>query len=177
MTREEFDTLVRGIKAAYSSSSFMSNPDSEKIWYRFLRNIDYPIAEAAAYKHISTCKFPPTISEMLEQCSSLAVPDEFNWLDGWRKLQLVMGQYGYNRPDEAVKKLTELDLIAGRVAERLGWVNLCLSENPSSDRANFRQCYEAFQRREVDKLKLSGGVYEKLSALTQGVSGSKMIGG
>lgn len=63
MTREEFDKLIRGIKAAYTNSNFMSNPDSEGVWYRFLKNVDYPLAEAAVYKHISVCKFPPTIHQ------------------------------------------------------------------------------------------------------------------
>lgn len=177
MSHEEFDTLIRGIKAAYTSSNFMSNPDSEKVWYRFLKNIEYPLAEAAAYKHISTCKFPPTISEILDQCGAIAIPDEFNWLDGWRKVQLAIGRYGYTRPNEAIAKLKEQDVIAGRVAEKLGWVNLCMSENQSIDRANFRQCYEAIQRREIDNIKLSGSVYEKLNMLTQGISNTRMIGG
>ena len=156
MTREEFDKLIRGIKAAYTNSNFMSNPDSEGVWYRFLKNVDYPLAEAAVYKHISVCKFPPTIAEILEKCSAIAIPDEFNWLDGWRKVQKAIGR---------------------EVAERLGWENLCMSENQAVDRANFRQGYEAVLNRKRDKLKLSGGVYERLNALTQGISNTKMIGG
>ena len=176
MTREEFDKLIRGIKAAYTNSNFMSNPDSEGVWYRFLKNVDYPLAEAAVYKHISVCKFPPTIAEILEQCSAIAIPDEFNWLDGWRKVQKAIGRYGYSRSAEAIAALKEEDLTAGEVAERLGWENLCMSENQAVDRANFRQGYEAVLNRKRDKLKLSGGVYERLNALTQGISKTKMIG-
>ena len=82
MSREEFDKLIRGIRAADTNSNVMSNPDSEGVWYRFLKNVDFSLAEAAVYKHISVCKFPPTIAEILEQCSAIAIPDEFNWLDG-----------------------------------------------------------------------------------------------
>lgn len=178
MTREEFDKLIRGIKAAYTNSNFMSNPDSEGVWYRFLKNVDYPHAEAAVYKHISVCKFPPTIAEILEQCSAIAIPDEFNWLDGWRK------DSESNRPvtgttvqRKQIAALKEADLTAGEVAERLGWENLCMSENQAVDRANFRQGYEAVLNRKRDKLKLSGGVYERLNALTQGIANAKMIGG
>ena len=176
MTYDEFQTLVRGIKAAYSSTNFMANPDSEKIWYRFLKNIDYPLAEAAAYKHISVCKFPPTISELLDQCSAIAIPDEFNWLDGWKKVQAAIGTYGYYRPKEAIAAIKEKDVVAGEVAERLGWKELCMSENQAVDRANFRQGYERFYERKREDLKLSGGIYEKLNMLTQGV-GTKMLGG
>ena len=153
----------------------MANPDSEGVWYRFLKNVDYPLAEAAVYKHISVCKFPPTIAEILEQCSAIAIPDEFNWLDGWRKVQKVIGRYGYNRSAEAIAALKEADRTAGEVAERLGWENLCMSENQAVDRANFRQGYEAVLNRKRDKL--SGGVYERLNALTQGIANTKKIGG
>lgn len=176
MTREEFDKLMRGIKAAYTNSNFMSNPDSEGVWYRFLKNIDYSLAEAAAYKHIADCKFPPTIAEILEQCSSIAIPDEINWLDGWRKVQKAIGRYGYDRSTEAIAAIKESDVTAGEVAERLGWMNLCMSENSAVDRANFRQGYEAILNRKREKLKLSGGVYERLNALTQGIGNMKMIG-
>lgn len=177
MTEAEFSTLMKGIKAAYSNSSFMSNPDSEKIWYKFLKNVDYGLAEAAAYKHIATCKFPPTISEILDQCGAIAIPDEFNWLDGWKKLQKVIGQYGYYRQREGLEALKEMDVVAEEVAERLGWDSLCLSENQAADRANFRACYERFYERKRESVKLSGGVYDKLSYLTSGVGKAKLLGG
>jgi hypothetical protein len=35
-----------------------------------------------------------------------------------------------------------------QAVERLGFRNICVSENPMAERANFRQCYEILAKRE-----------------------------
>ena len=35
-----------------------------------------------------------------------------------------------------------------KAVERLGFRNICVSENPMAERANFRQCYEILANRE-----------------------------
>ena len=54
MNVEEFKLLVKGLKAAYPSQNFLPDDYSMKLWYNLLKDVDYALAEAAAYKHICT---------------------------------------------------------------------------------------------------------------------------
>lgn len=174
MTEQEFDKILRGIKGAYPSWGVTE--DTKLVWYRFLQDKEYSVVELAVAKHITSCKFAPTISEILDQCVAMMIPETANWLDGWQQLQRVMSRYGYNRPVEAIAELKKRDPLAGRVAENLGWQNLCMSETQAADRANFRQAYETLLNREKDHVKIPAGLYSKLNRLTANVS-KQMIEG
>lgn len=154
MTKEEFKTLTKGLKSVYASQNFLPDDDSMKIWYRLLRDLPYEVAAAAAQRHMMTNRFPPTVADIREQSVKVADKDSKDWLEGWSQVSKVMSRFGYNRPKEAIEALTAFDERTGRVVEMLGWQNLCMSENPTADRANFRQAYENMQMREKENAKL-----------------------
>lgn len=154
MTGEEFKLLARGLKAAYPGQNFLPDKYSMRLWYRLLSDVDYKIAQAAAMAHICTKKFPPTIAEFREACAETSNGYARSWLDGWALVQKLISRYGYLRPHEAKEELERNDPIAAKIAEMLGWQNLCISENPTADRANFRQCYETMAAREKEDAKL-----------------------
>ena len=41
-----------------------------------------------------------------------------------------------------------MDPLTRQVVKQLGFRNICVSENPMAERANFRQCYEIMAKRE-----------------------------
>lgn len=43
-----------------------------------------------------------------------------------------------------------MDAITRECVKRLGWKDLCMSENQTADRANFRMIYEQVQRKKVE---------------------------
>ena len=148
MNVEEFKLLVKGLKAAYPSQNFLPDDYSMKLWYSLLKDVDYALAEAAAYKHICTSRFPPTIADLRAQCTQVTEEKPKTWLDGWSIVQKMIGRWGIFRQEEAMNALNEADPITASIVERMGWKNLCNSENQSVDRANFRQCYETMQNRD-----------------------------
>lgn len=154
MTWDEFKVLAKGMRASYSSQNFLPDNDSLNIWYRLLKDLPYDLVSAAVQKHILTSKFPPTVAEIRESCVDVCSGPQMSWVEGWSLIGKVMSRYGYNRPSEAIQELKRRDERTGRVAELLGWENLCLSENIVADRANFRQCYETMTEREKETAKL-----------------------
>lgn len=177
MTHDEFKLLAKGLKAAYPSQNFLPDDYSMRLWYTLLKDVDYTLASAAAYKHMCSSRFPPTIADLREQCSQVTQPKPKSWLDGWGVVQKLIGKYGFYRQREALAELDEFDPLAASVVERLGWRSLCMSESPTVDRANFRQCYEAVQTRERENDKLPPAVSSRLQELTQGfIKKSMMIG-
>lgn len=177
MTWDEFVPLAMAMRSAYTSNNFMADPESMKLWYRLLQDIPFELAGTAILRHISTSKFPPTIAEIRAACVDAVSDGGTSWLEGWNTVNRVMHRYGYDRPREAIAAISKVDERAGRVAELLGWENLCISENPTADRANFRQCYEAYAAREKETAQIPPGVTAMLQAITNGMAdGQRMIG-
>lgn len=152
MIFDEWKKLVKGLKSVYTSEKFLPNGDSVKIWYELLKDMDYKVLNLAIQKYMLTGKFPPTIAELRECAVGITDPTTTNdYGDGWEQVQKAISKYGYYNADEA---LASMDKVTQQCVKRLGWKNICLSENPVADRANFRQIYEQekLKRKELEQL-------------------------
>lgn len=173
MTSEEFIPLAKGMRAAYCAQSFLPDEEALKLWYRMLKDLDGKTVAAAVYKHISSCKFPPTIADIREQCAAIESGGEKNWLEGWGMVVRAIGRHGTYGRKEAIKKLREFDPLTADVVEKMGWQNLCESENQVADRANFRIAYEAYATRKKELAKLP----PNLANMITGISEQMMLKG
>lgn len=173
MTSEEFLPLAKGMRAAYCAQSFLPDEEALKLWYRMLKDLDGKTVAAAVYKHISSCKFPPTIADIREQCAAIESGGEKNWLEGWGMVVRAIGRHGTYGRKEAIKKLRDFDPLTADVVEKMGWQNLCESENQVADRANFRIAYEAYATRKKELAKLP----PNLANMITGISEQMMLKG
>lgn len=173
MTSEEFIPLAKGMRAAYCAQSFLPDEEALKLWYRMLKDLDGKTVAAAVYKHISSCKFPPTIADIREQCAAIESGGEKNWLEGWGMVVRAIGRHGTYGRKEAMKKLRDFDPLTADVVEKMGWQNLCESENQVADRANFRIAYEAYATRKKELAKLP----PNLANMITGISDKMMLKG
>lgn len=152
MTFEEWKKLVKGLKSVYTSERFLLDGDSVKIWYELLKDMDYKVLNLAIQKYMVTGKFPPTVAELREYAVGITDPTITNdYGDGWEQVLGAVRKYGYYNVDEA---LASMDEVTRKCVKRLGWKNICMSENPIADRANFRQIYEQekLKRKELQQL-------------------------
>lgn len=149
-TYEQFKVLVKGLKSAYTQPTFLPDGASIKVWYAFLKDIPYDVLEQGIYRYILTNKFPPSIADIREVCTTdTSLPD---WSEAWEQAQRVIKRYGYYREREALEQLDEQ---TRKCVRRLGYKNLCMSENSVADRANFRTIYEAEQKRQKERAVIS----------------------
>lgn len=151
MTREEFKVLTKGMKAVYTQPTFIPDADAFNVWYELLKDLDYMQVSVAIKKHMQSCKFPPTIADLRENSAELTHGEVNDWSAGWADTCRMISKYGSYNPEKA---LAELDPITRTVVRRMGFKELCMSENPVADRANFRIIYdnEANRRREAAKI-------------------------
>lgn len=145
MTKEEFTILCKGMKAVYTQSTFLPDADAFTIWYRLLEDLDYTIAQAAIQKYILTNKFPPTIADIRENAALVQTGDKKTWSDGWEEVMKAIRHFGSYREEEALESMSE---ITRKAVKKLGFRNICLSENITADRANFRTIYEQMAENE-----------------------------
>ncbi|RDU25041.1 replicative helicase loader/inhibitor [Anaerosacchariphilus polymeriproducens] len=140
----QFATISSAIKASYPSANLMPDDQSKSVWYTMLADLDYDTCLNALKIHISTNKYPPTIADLREKCSLVSEGEIDDWGKGWKQLEDAIRFKGMYREDEAYE---EMDEITQQVVKRLGYKNLCVSENVTADRANFRMIYEQIQER------------------------------
>lgn len=144
MPREQFRILVKGMKAVYTQDTFIPDADAFQIWYALLGDLDYRVLNAAIQKYMLTNKFPPTIADLREIAATIENGELPDWGEAWESVLRVIRRYGSYGEAEAMASLDEL---TRSVVRRLGFRNLCMSENINQDRANFRMIYEQVSER------------------------------
>lgn len=163
MNFDEFKRLVKGMKAVYTLSSFLPDANSVKIWYELLKDMPYEIANVSIQKHMATNKFPPTVAEIRSGAAEITSKHR-DWSDGWESFRKAVGRFGYYRREEA---FASMDEITRKVVKRLGWKELCMSENIMQDRANFRMVYEQEQSKAKEMLALPESLKRNLARLQE----------
>lgn len=139
MERDQFKVLCKGMKAVYTQETFLPDADAFNVWFGLLGDLDYAVLNAAIQKYMLTNKFPPTIAGLREIATTIstgAIPD---WGEGWEQVLQAIRKFGSYRETEA---LATMDELTRTCVKRIGFRNICLSENIAADRANFRMIYE-----------------------------------
>lgn len=162
MDFEKFRVLVKGMRAVYTRDNFLPDMDTVKIWYSLLKDIPYDVLNVAIQKYMMQNKFPPTIADLRELSAELVNGQVKDWSDGWEQVLLAIRRYGMY---EEGKALASMDELTRKCVERLGFRNICVSENIAADRANFRTIYQSYVEREKENSKLSLSVRTKMAQL------------
>lgn len=143
VSKQEFATLVLAMQAMYGEE-FIGTDEAMDVWFALLHDLDYQILSKALQKHMLTNKFKPTVAELREIYANLICPVILDWSEGWEKDSRAIGHYGMYRTEEAMESFDE---VTREAVKRLGFQNICLSENIVADRARFAEIYQAIQQR------------------------------
>lgn len=138
MDKQQFATLAIGIKSAYPASKILEDNASMDFWYMALKDIPYEIAENAVMEHICTNVFPPNIAEIRKLCMERCKPKILSFDEAWGVVQKAMADYGWYHPRGSIRNNGRTDIVGG---QKFGMEQLCQSENPTAERANFREAY------------------------------------
>lgn len=144
MTKEEFAVLVSAMRTYYGKENLLPNNQAMQLWYAQLQDIPYKVAEAALNKWVATNKWSPTIADLRELATDVTVGEAPDWGDAWHTVMRAVSKYGYNRQAEAMEFL---DDVTREAVRRVGWYDICMSENVGVERANFRDIYNTLQER------------------------------
>ena len=165
MTFDEFKVLAKGMKSVYTRDNFLPDAESIKIWFSLLKDIPYEVLNVAIQKYMMTNKFAPTIADLRELSTQAVQGQISDWGDGWEQVLRAIRRYGSYNAGAAIESMYD---ITRKCVERLGFREICMSENISVDRANFRMLYETMAQRHAEDRKLSLGVKTRLSQLSDG---------
>jgi hypothetical protein len=139
-------SILRQLFAAYPNSQ--ATPETVAVYVRLLSDIPLDDLQTIVDQVIANDKFLPTIAELRDMHHTLNHADQITWADAWDSVMAEMRRIGsYGSPHFE-------DELTARVVKSMGWKALCASENTQTDRAQFRDMYNAIASRQESAQKL-----------------------
>ena len=162
MNKTQFASFAMALQTYYPKEGLLPNEQAVNLWYAQLQDLDYKIAELVLNKWVATNKWAPTIADIRSEAADLISGEIPDWGEGWEQVLKAIGKFGMYRQSEA---LESMDAITRECVARLGFGNICISENISADRANFRTLYEAIAGRKKKEMQLPEATQKRLAAI------------
>ena len=144
--------MAATLQTAYPWAQLFPNSQAMELWYRHLKDVPAALAQATVDQWMEINAKPPTIADIRAGADHIVNSQSLTWEDAWEKVRRAISRYGYMRGTEA---LAEMDVCTRQTVQRLGWQQLCLSDNADAVRANFRKCYNTIEKREREKRLIS----------------------
>ena len=175
MTDQEraFINLMKGLKSAYTAPNFLPDDKSVQVWFAMLKDIPQEVLNIAVQRHIMTGKYPPTIAELREICAEISMENVEDWTKAWSNVLEVVSKYGIAN---GVEGFQQLDSVTQEAVKRVGYWDICNSENIAIERAIFRTAYEQFIARKKNEANLSGRVLDQIREIREkNIENQKLI--
>jgi len=160
MTKNEFMKVASAIRTYYPRENPLPNAEAAQLWYEEFKEIPYEDAVAGLRRHVNTSKWCPTIAE-LKEAIVVNTAGEKDWGSLWDECIQAIHRYGYCGEKEAMESISPL---TKQIVTRLGYRQLCMSEDQMADRANFRMIYEQVANKEYERAALSETLRKKIAA-------------
>lgn len=176
MNKKEFALIASALRTYYPKEKILPNEQALELWFRQLNDLDYDLVNVVVNKWASTQKWSPTIADIREQAAELVGGNSKSWGEAWGDVLNAIRWHGIYAENEALKSLDEL---TRKTVKRLGYKSMCLSEDISRERANFRMIYEQEQQRERQDAQIPQKIKELLQSmpnlLDEGVEHEKQL--
>lgn len=160
------------LRTYYPRENLLPNDQALALWYEQLKDLDYTEAETALKAWVATNKWSPSIAELREQAAEIRNGAIQDWSEAWEQVIKAIGRFGYYDEERAMNSMDEMTQV---VVKRLGFRNLCMSENLTAERANFRMIYEQIATRKKKEQQIPPQVLEAMRSLQQGSREKKLI--
>ena len=168
MTKKEFVVFAAAMKTYFPKEGLLPSNEAMSLWYEKLKDIPYNVATAVLDKWVDTNKWPPTIAEIRELAAEIQHGEILGWADGWEQVLRAIKTHGMYNEGAALRSMDEL---TRKAVKRLGFREICLSENIGVDRANFRMIYEQL----ADRKKVHRQMPQELHMMIDDIRNSGMI--
>lgn len=161
MNKTEFSKVADAIRTYYPKDNPFPTPAAMQLWYEEFKDLPYEVVVIGLRRHVNTSKWCPTIAELKEAIVVNTAGDK-DWGASWDECLKAIGRFGQYQEAEALDSMSP---ITREVVTRIGFKELCRSENQMQDRANFRMIFEQVTGNEYDKAALPKGLQESIAKI------------
>jgi hypothetical protein len=142
----ETDAILKQLFSAYPNTQVSAQ--TALVYVRLLQDIPDDELQTIVDQAIATQKFLPTVAELRDMRHGLQNFGQLSYVEAWDTVLMEIRRIGsYGSPKFE-------DPLTARVVKSMGWRELCMSENPGIDRAQFRDMYNALLSRQDRDQKL-----------------------
>lgn len=171
MTFNETKSLVGVAIANFPSMQERDMGPTAMLWHQMLKDIPYEIAKKALLKVLTTAKYFPTVSEILEVVADITNPEADTAAKAWGEVEKAIGHYGHRREAEALESMSPR---TAKVVKYMGWRDICLSTELGVARGQFLKMYQQVAEREQKERVLPESLKADIKRLNASM-GTKMI--
>lgn len=167
MNKLETTKLFALISSLYPREAAFANASRDMInaWALMLEDVPFSVAQTGLQAHVSTSPFPPSIAE-IKGWSVKLNKQYMDASEAWGIARKAISEYGYKNKLKA-KANTPADVWA--VMERMGYEDMCLSENPDVIRGQFTRLWESRSKQQQEMDRLPPAVKESIARLSTGM--------
>lgn len=168
MTKAETAKFFAMISALYPRDEAFANatPEIISVWAAMLADVPFSVAQAGLQAHACTSPFPPAVSDIKGWLVKFQ-DDYMDASEAWGLARKAISKYGFYNKTRAKEHLPP-EVFA--VMERMGYEDMCLSENPDVIRGQFVRLYEANRNRKKEIAQLPPQIREQFMSLQSGMA-------
>lgn len=168
MNSNEAKQILAILTVAYPTLADDKATPRVKLWSTMFADEPFNLVLTAVQQYLATDAkgFAPTIGKIKEICNEL-VNQSSDWSDGWGQVNKAISRYGMW---DKAGAMASFDDITAEVVNRLGWDEICSSQNIDTTRAQFRQAYELVSQKNKVNASLPTQIKNQIGGL-------KMLGG
>lgn len=169
MNAEETAKVLAVLTVAYPALADDKARERVNLWHAMFADEPYSLVYSAVQQFIATDSkgYAPSIGQIKGICARVANPAIGDWTEGWGQVNKAISKYG---SWDKAGAMASFDETTAEAVRRLGWEEICSSQNIETTRAQFRQAYELISKRENEEACLPAKIKAQLSEL-------KLLGG
>jgi hypothetical protein len=147
MTKQEFAQAMALLSAAIDRPI---GKTTIAAWYEFVQDLPGTAVLAAVQTIIATDEYPtlPSIGKIRKTAIELSKPKTITAAEAWGLTIKAIRSYGHNREKEALEKLPPE---AARIAEMMGWQQMCHADNVEVIRGQFMKMFDQVSARDTQE--------------------------
>lgn len=169
MEREEFKTLVKGMKAVYARPTFIPDQDAFNVWYELLKDLPYAQANIAIQKYMLTEKFPPTIADIRTKANDIVakVEESMSELEAWSLVSKAISNSGYHAEEEFDKLPEACQRAVGNPSNLKEWAMMESDKVATVEQSHFIRNYRVAVQRMQEEAKIPDHVKAAIASMRE----------
>lgn len=169
MEREEFKTLVKGMKAVYAQPTFIPDQDAFNVWYELLKDVPYVQANIAIQKYMLTEKFPPTIADIRTKANDIVakVEESMSELEAWSLVSKAISNSGYHAEEEFDKLPEACQRAVGNPSNLKEWAMMESDKVATVEQSHFIRNYRVAVQRMQEEAKIPDHVKAAIASMRE----------
>jgi hypothetical protein len=135
-------TLIATVFPKMTDGNEKEVNDRVNVWALLLSDIDYRLAEAAVLRMLRTNRFEPKPADIIAAVKAITPSPHPSAEEAWQEVLSKLNPY--QRPEWSSELIRE-------AVKTMGFLQICQSESPSIDRAQFLKIYNNLLERQAVK--------------------------